>query len=1747
MKKQFIKHIQQRINLLFAVVFTSISTFVSATPTNDSPCNAINLNVDVFCNSATYSNLGANGNSGIASPSCGNFAGGDVWFNVTVPACGGINIITAAGTMTDGAMAIYSGSCNSLSLIDCNDDGTSGLMPELNASGLTPGSTVWIRVWSVMNSSNGTFDICVTEAPTNRAPTFPTVTNTCGTYFCPTAAPFPTQSGIASMGGGGVFGCLGSTPNPIWTIFQATVSTPITMGANSSNGADIDYIVWGPFASPAVACTGYSAANIISCSYSTAGSNSWTFTPVAGQYYILLVTNYSQQTGITVAMPISPAGSISCGCTTTPSSNGPVCAGNALTLSTTSVTGAITYNWTGPNGFAASGLNTSVAVTTPASAGTYSVSVTTAGNTCTSTLAVVVNPLPAVTNIPAPQFICDGASAVFNPSITPAAGATYSWTASSPSGLVWGFPASGTNLTPINFVLHNPGTTPAVVTFVVTPIGAAPTLCHGTPINYVVTVNPKPTISNPPPMAFICSGTSASYTPVSGLAGTTFLYTATASSPSITGFTAAGASNINDVITNSGTAAGTVTYVVTPYGGAPTLCAGTQVNFVVNVIPAPSPANAGPDQSLCANSGALAATLPSVGAGTWTALSSTGIISNISQENSPITGLNNGSNSFQWVVTNAPCPASVDTVIIIVDDTPTITNAVLTQTICAGTATSISPTASVANCTFDWTASSSSANITGFTAAGNNTSGFTISDLLTNSGSTSETVTYIITPTGPAPSLCPGTPSNFVVTIDPTPDVNNAILSQSFCSGGTASFTPSSSNLGTTFSWSATASSGNVTGFGPAGNGNISDVINNSGNATETVTYVVTPTGPAPSFCVGTPVNFTVSVDPSPSITNLPLTQNICSGTNASITLTSNVTGATFSWTASSSSANLTGFSSNGIGDINEALTNIGSTQETVTYVILPSSPVLACAGTPVNFAVTVDPIPTITNAILTQTICSGLNANFTPTSNVLNTTFSWTASSSSANVTGFSVNGNGNISETLINSGTTTETVTYVISPTGPANSLCSGSSVNFVVTIDPTPTITNISLTQNICSSGNAAFTPTSNINNVTFDWTASSSSANATGFTSIGNGSISDNISNSGSTSETVTYTITPTGPVTSLCVGSSVNFVVTVDPIPVVSNATLTQTICSGGIANLSPNSNVANSTFTWTATASSASVTGFSSSGNGIISETLTNSGTTVETVTYAITPTGPAPSSCPGVFSNFVVTVNPIPAAPTVVSPLSYCPNVAASALTATGSNLLWYTTAAGGVGSPIAPVPSTANSGTFDYYVSQTINGCESPRANIQIIIFSPTASPVVSSPVTYCQNSAVSALSATGNSLLWYTSAAGGVGNAAAPMPSSTTAGTTSYYVTQTLNGCESSRSQIDIIVNALPSAVVSGGGQSCQGSATLPVNITLTGVAPWNITYSDGTSNTSIVAVMSPYTISNPSQGNYTVTTISDANCTGTSNGNATVTINPLPVVAFTPNVNLGCTPLCVQFTDASTVSAGSITGWNWNFGDGTTSNSSVGQHCYSTVANYSVSMTATTAAGCSSNQLYTNLINVVSLPEASFAAPTNISILSPVVNFSDYSAHAISWSWNFGDANDAATNTSNLQNPSHTYSAIGHYCVTLVVSNSANCNDTTEICLDVLPEFSIYIPNAFSPNHDGINDEFFCKGTNIIDFEMYIYDRWGNFVFYADTMDKHWDGTIKGAAVAQEDVYVYMIKVKDNLKENHDYIGNITLVK
>jgi gliding motility-associated-like protein len=271
-----------------------------------------------------------------------------------------------------------------------------------------------------------------------------------------------------------------------------------------------------------------------------------------------------------------------------------------------------------------------------------------------------------------------------------------------------------------------------------------------------------------------------------------------------------------------------------------------------------------------------------------------------------------------------------------------------------------------------------------------------------------------------------------------------------------------------------------------------------------------------------------------------------------------------------------------------------------------------------------------------------------------------------------------------------------------------------------------------------------------------------------------------------------------------------------------------------------------------------------------------------------------------------------------------------------------------------------------------------------------------------------------------------------------------------------------------------------------------------------------------------------------------------------VNPNPIVKITAKpATAGCDPLCVNFIDSSSILTGNKKYWVWNVGDGSANGTTqTFEHCYinssvDSVARFTVSLTVTSDSGCVTTGTKNNYIAVYPNPKADFTVqPSAATFTDPVISITNLSAGASLWKWNFGDSD-----TSKLSNPApHTYADTGAYKITLFISTQYGCRDTTYQNITIEPDFVFYIPSAFSPDGDHINDSFSGKGIFISQYEMSIYDRWGNLIFFSEDINIPWDGKANhGSEVAPRDVYVYSIKVTDIKKRKHSYNGVVTLLR
>jgi gliding motility-associated-like protein len=331
--------------------------------------------------------------------------------------------------------------------------------------------------------------------------------------------------------------------------------------------------------------------------------------------------------------------------------------------------------------------------------------------------------------------------------------------------------------------------------------------------------------------------------------------------------------------------------------------------------------------------------------------------------------------------------------------------------------------------------------------------------------------------------------------------------------------------------------------------------------------------------------------------------------------------------------------------------------------------------------------------------------------------------------------------------------------------------------------------------------------------------------------------------------------------------------------------------------------------------------------------------------------------------------------------------------------------------------------------------------------------------------------------------------------------------------------------------------------------PPVLSILSTTPANCGYSNGSIEISVNGGVPPYqyhwstfppqytqTASGIPTGPYAVTVTDSNNCNATITGTVTQIPGPTASVTSTPEI-------CFRSDGTITVTANGGYGtytYNWNTNPQQTTQTAINLPS----GTYTVTVddggcTATTSGN----------IAFIPGPTAYFLAhPKVLTIIDGPVSFHDNSSgNIVNWQWTLGDGSMASGIAFD-----HKYNSVGTYVVTLIVTDNNGCTDTISDTIRVKDIFTIYIPNAFTPDGNGDNDYFFPQGVywDPDYFEMDIFDRWGNLIYHTNTIGDKWNGTVNNSGKLDDvviDVYVYVIRVKEMEGPKHEYIGRVTLIR
>jgi gliding motility-associated-like protein len=261
-------------------------------------------------------------------------------------------------------------------------------------------------------------------------------------------------------------------------------------------------------------------------------------------------------------------------------------------------------------------------------------------------------------------------------------------------------------------------------------------------------------------------------------------------------------------------------------------------------------------------------------------------------------------------------------------------------------------------------------------------------------------------------------------------------------------------------------------------------------------------------------------------------------------------------------------------------------------------------------------------------------------------------------------------------------------------------------------------------------------------------------------------------------------------------------------------------------------------------------------------------------------------------------------------------------------------------------------------------------------------------------------------------------------------------------------------------------------------------------------------------------------------------------------PLPISTFNADITEGCVPLIVNLS----ADGGNYTSYSWETSNQLTASGEQANFIFNTNGNYTVSLT-TTLNGCASTTSIANLITVENYPIAVFE-PSSEVFTEPnqELYFLNTSVGASSYIWEFGDGT-----TSTEVGPSHVFQVENEGVdVMLYAFSSLGCADSTSLYIGFDPGLVYYIPNTFSPDGDQFNQTFlpiFTYGIDPYNYQMLIYNRWGEIIFESLHPEIGWDGSygMQGNP-AQNGTYTYLITIKiPSLDKRQVIKGHVNLIR
>jgi gliding motility-associated-like protein len=514
---------------------------------------------------------------------------------------------------------------------------------------------------------------------------------------------------------------------------------------------------------------------------------------------------------------------------------------------------------------------------------------------------------------------------------------------------------------------------------------------------------------------------------------------------------------------------------------------------------------------------------------------------------------------------------------------------------------------------------------------------------------------------------------------------------------------------------------------------------------------------------------------------------------------------------------------------------------------------------------------------------------------------------------------------------------------------------------------------------------------------------------------------------------------------------------------------------------------------------------------------------------------------CEGVYSVYIVDnqacldsiiievfAQSFPADATIVPVVTLCENISPVQLFAADPGGVWSGT---GISSSTLGIfdPALASSGSHE--IIYTISGVCGNADTVSIDVL-PADNVLITAATDVCEDDASFILSVQSGGGSW---SGTGITNTVTGEFSPAVSGVGSFMIYYSTNGvCPQTDSAEQVVwSNDIP--IIGVVGAMCLND--MPVNLAVN--VPGG-TWSGAGITDPVLGTFDP---SIAGSGSHIVTYSLNSMCGG-SDVIIIIVNGSQPGSIVLSNIG-GCIPLTVNFSSST---GGNNQSCSWDLGDGTQlSNCNPFDYTFTAEGCYDISLTLVDSTGCVSSISAASQICTDQSPMAGFSySPSEVLVYNALVQFTNESSNAVNYQWFISDIlySSNIETSYNFEN-----NGVGVYPVCLVAENTLGCLDTICQEVNVVADFSIYVPNAFSPNGKGDNDYFYpvLNGAAPEDYMLNIFDRWGALIFVTTDYLEKWDGTFHGYQ-AQQDIYVWKISYREAGNDKVNVIrGHVSLLR